>query len=51
MLTFTNISVTQLVDNLIPYKLAFYISSLSLIIIWLQALELARGCDVCRLQK
>ena len=32
-LTFTNISLTQLVENLILYKFSFYISSLSLILI------------------
>ena len=32
-LTFTNISLSQLVENLIFYKFAYYISSLSLILI------------------
>ena len=32
-LTFTNISLSQLVENLILYKFAFYISSLPLILI------------------
>ena len=31
--SFTNISLSQLVENLILYKFAFYISSLSLILI------------------